>query len=267
MMFIFTGISIGLLGGLGLSERTRVLAVSVIQGILVFLLPTLLTWMLTSTEPAAEIGLRRQLSGRYWLWAIFLYVLAYPALCQTVFWNEHMTLPDSMSGLEQMLRKWETSGAETTQEILSVKSTGAMIVNLLIVGLFTGFVEEMFFRAGVQKLMIRAGIRPMVAIWLAALVFSTMHMQFFGFLPRLLLGAMFGYVYYRSGSILMAAMLHGINNSVVVVTSWMTQRGIINNDIDSFFINETGFPWIFLGSAAMTFLFLILTGPRSRVLK
>lgn len=267
VMFIFTGISIGLLGGLGLSERVRVLSVSVIQGILVFVLPTLLTWIFTSTEPASEIGLRRHVSGKLWLWAIGLYVLAYPALCQTVFWNEHMTMPDSMSGLEQTLRKWEAAGAETTQAILSVKSTGAMTVNVLIVGLFTGFVEEMFFRAGVQKLMIRSGIRPVVAVWLAALIFSTMHMQFFGFLPRLLLGAMFGYVYYRSGSILIAALLHGINNSVVVVTSWMTQRGIINEDIDSFFINETGFPWIFLVSAAVTILFLMLTGPRSPFIK
>lgn len=267
VMFIFTGICTGVIGDLGLSARARVLSVSVIQGILAFVLPTLLTWMLTSADPASEIGLRQRVSSRYWIWIIAFYALAYPGLCQTVFWNENMTFPASMSGLEHILRKWEAVGADTTKAILSDQSVGALIVNILIVGLFTGFVEEMFFRAGFQKLMIRSAIKPMVAVWIAALIFSAVHMQFFGFLPRLLLGAMFGYVYYRTGSIFASALLHGFNNSLVVVTTWLAARGIINSDLDSFFINETGFPWIFLISTAATITFLFLTGRKSRLFR
>lgn len=81
----FTGIISGLFSSIGLSERIRVLSVSVIQGLLAFVFPTLLTWILTSSEPALSIGLREQVSGRLWLWIISLYIIAYPALCQTVF--------------------------------------------------------------------------------------------------------------------------------------------------------------------------------------
>lgn len=259
VMFIFTGIVSGLFSSIGLTERIRVLSVSVIQGLLVFVVPTLLTWILTSSEPAVSIGLREQVSGRLWLWIISLYIIAYPALCQTVFWNEHMSLPDSMAALEATWRKWEEAGAKTTNEILSVSSIGAMIVNVLIVGLFTGFAEEMFFRAGFQKLMIQSGLHPGIAIWLAALIFSAVHMQFFGFVPRLLLGAMFGYVYYRTGSIWASALLHGINNSIVVVSTWLAALGIISENVDDIFINASGFPWIFVASSAITIIFLIYT--------
>lgn len=259
VMFIFTGIVSGLFSSIGLTERIRVLSVSVIQGLLAFVFPTLLTWILTSSEPAVSIGLREQVSGRFWLWIISLYIIAYPALCQTVFWNEHMSLPDSMAGLEATWRKWEEAGAKTTNEILSVSSIGAMIVNVLIVGLFTGFAEEMFFRAGFQKLMIQSGLHPGIAIWLAALIFSAVHMQFFGFVPRLLLGAMFGYVYYRTGSIWASALLHGINNSIVVVSTWLAALGIISENVDDIFINASGFPWIFVASSAITIIFLIYT--------
>lgn len=259
VMFIFTGIISGLFSSIGLSERIRVLSVSVIQGLLAFVFPTLLTWILTSSEPAVSIGLREQVSGRLWLWIISLYIIAYPALCQTVFWNEHMSLPDSMGGLEATWRKWEEAGAKTTDEILSVSSIGAMIVNVLIVGLFTGFAEEMFFRAGFQKLMIQSGMHPGIAIWIAALIFSAVHMQFFGFVPRLLLGAMFGYVYYRTGSIWASALLHGINNSIVVVTTWLAALGIISENVDYVFIIASGFPWIFVASSAITIIFLIYT--------
>lgn len=259
VMFIFTGIISGLFSSIGLSERIRVLSVSVIQGLLAFVFPTLLTWILTSSEPALSIGLREQVSGRLWLWIISLYIIAYPALCQTVFWNEHMSLPDSMGGLEATWRKWEEAGAKTTDEILSVSSIGAMIVNVLIVGLFTGFAEEMFFRAGFQKLMIQSGMHPGIAIWIAALIFSAVHMQFFGFVPRLLLGAMFGYVYYRTGSIWASALLHGINNSIVVVSTWLAALGIISENVDDIFINASGFPWIFVASSAITIIFLIYT--------
>lgn len=259
VMFIFTGIVSGLFSSIGLTERIRVLSVSVIQGLLAFVFPTLLTWILTSSEPAVSIGLREQISGRLWLWIISLYIIAYPALCQTVFWNEHMSLPDSMAGLEATWRKWEEAGAKTTNEILSVSSIGAMIVNVLIVGLFTGFAEEMFFRAGFQKLMIQSGLHPGIAIWLAALIFSAVHMQFFGFVPRLLLGAMFGYVYYRTGSIWASALLHGINNSIVVVSTWLAALGIISENVDDIFINASGFPWIFVASSAITIIFLIYT--------
>lgn len=259
VMFIFTGIVSGLFSSIGFTERIRVLSVSVIQGLLAFVFPTLLTWILTSSEPAVSIGLREQVSGRLWLWIISLYIIAYPALCQTVFWNEHMSLPDSMAGLEATWRKWEEAGAKTTNEILSVSSIGAMIVNVLIVGLFTGFAEEMFFRGGFQKLMIQSGLHPGIAIWLAALIFSSVHMQFFGFVPRLLLGAMFGYVYYRTGSIWASALLHGINNSIVVVTTWLATLGIISENVDDIFINASGFPWIFVASSAITIIFLIYT--------
>lgn len=259
VMFLAAGIIMQIMSGLIHDARARILTVSVLQGALVFVAPAFITWWLTSARPAAAIGIDRCVAPRWALWALALYLLAYPAIDQTTFWNEHLHLPTSMSQIEQTFRKWEDSGAVSTQTILDTSSIGGLIVNILIIGVFTGFAEEAFFRGGLQKLFIRSGMGPAGAIIVSALIFSAVHMQFFGFIPRTLLGALFGYVYYRTGSLWAGAGLHALNNSIVVVSAWLTGRGLLDADIDSLFVTTGGFPWLFAASSAASILLIWFT--------
>lgn len=259
VMFLAAGIIMQIMSGLIHDARARILTVSVLQGALVFVAPAFITWWLTSARPAAAMGIDRCVTPRWALWAIALYLLAYPAIDQTTFWNEHLHLPASMSQIEQTFRNWEDSGAVATQAILDTSSIGGLIVNILIIGVFTGFAEEAFFRGCLQKLFIRSGMGAAGAIIVSALIFSAVHMQFFGFIPRTLLGALFGYVYYRTGSLWAGAGLHALNNSIVVVSAWLTGRGLLDADIDSLFVTTGGFPWLFAASSAASILLIWIT--------
>lgn len=259
VLFIVTGLLAGVVTKIGMSQRDAVLVTNILQGVLAFSLPTILAWKLTDPHPWHSTGISYPFSGKAFLWMAAIYVASYPLIAQTVYWNDHLTLPDSMNGLETMMRQMEDTAAQTTNEILSATSVGSLIVNVLIVGVFTGIVEELFFRAGLQRMMIASGMRAGIAIFLAAFIFSALHFQFFGFVPRLLLGALFGYVYYRTGSIWASATLHAINNSLVIIQEWLSQNGLVNIDLENDLVNPSGIPWYFLGSLVITVLLIWFT--------
>lgn len=242
-MFIIAGLCTGIATIAIPDKRFCLLVSSILQGLLLFITPTMLTWYLTSTDPWRKSGISTALPIGALGLSLLLYMVAYPLMSQCIFWNQNMHLPESMSALEAVLKEMEDAAQLTTQQILGPTSVGSLIVNILIVGIFTGFAEEMFFRGGLQKLMIGSGLKPAAAILIAAFVFSAVHMQFYGFLPRFLLGAVFGYVYWKTGSIWTAAVLHALNNSLVIIFSWLSASGIMTFDPDTFLVTEAGFPW------------------------
>ena len=262
VMFLLMGIMQTIVNSIGLDRRCYILTFSLVQGLFVFIFPTILTWMMTSLRPWHMMGMDRSLSLKSLGWMLALYVIAYPAMAQIIYYNADISFPDSMKGLEQTLRDWENAGADATAAIMSTTTVGGLIVNVLIVGLFTGLAEEMFFRAGIQRMMMTSRISPTVAIWSAAAIFSFVHFQFFGFVPRLLLGAMFGYVYWRTRSIWAPALLHGINNSIVVVTEWLNRRNGTSFDFEQYITNTSGIPWWFIFSTLLTILFIIYSNRR-----
>lgn len=262
VMFLLMGIMQTIVNSIGLDRRCYILTFSLVQGLFVFIFPTILTWMMTSLRPWHMMGVDRSLSLKSLGWTLALYVIAYPAMAQIIYYNADISFPDSMKGLEQTLRDWENAGADATAAIMSTTTVGGLIVNVLIVGLFTGLAEEMFFRAGIQRMMMTSRISPTVAIWSAAAIFSFVHFQFFGFVPRLLLGAMFGYVYWRTRSIWAPALLHGINNSIVVVTEWLNRRNGTSFDFEQYITNTSGIPWWFIFSTLLTILFIIYSNRR-----
>ena len=65
-----------------------------------------------------------------------------------------------------------------------------------------------------------------VSIWVVAAVFSALHMQFFGFIPRLVLGGLFGYLYFWSRTIWVPVLAHFINNLIAVgFAFWIAVQG------------------------------------------
>lgn len=262
VMFLLMGMTQNVVNSLCPDRRCSILTISVVQGLFVFIFPTMLSWLMTSTRPWNMMGMDRSLTLRSLGWMLTLYVIAYPAMAQIIYYNADISFPDSMKGLEQTLRDWENAGADATAAIMSTTSVGGLIVNILIVGLFTGLAEEMFFRAGIQRMMMASRLSPAVAIWSAAAIFSFVHFQFFGFVPRLLLGAMFGYVYWRTGSIWAPALLHGINNSIVVVTEWINRRNGTSFDFEQYITDTSGIPWWFIFSTLLTILFIIYSNRR-----
>lgn len=253
--FIIVGIANGIVTNVIPDLRTRYLIVSVLQNILVFCIPSILVAYFNGNRIAKTLSLSACPNWKAFAGVILCFLIGFIFLNQIIYWNDTVSLPASLSDLETSLRKMEDAARDTAQVLLKDNSVGALIVNILVIGVITGFSEELFFRAGLQR-MLGETMPKAVAIWVAAFIFSTLHFQFFGFIPRLLIGAFFGYLYFWTGSIWVAIFAHTLNNSVVVVFEWLISRGIISADFDSLGVVKHGFPVLPFVSLCLFILFM-----------
>jgi membrane protease YdiL (CAAX protease family) len=96
--------------------------------------------------------------------------------------------------------------------------------NLLVIALLPAIGEELFFRGIVQKQFEELTQNRTAGIVLTALLFSALHMQFFGFIPRFVLGVFLGFLYQWSGTIWLPVTAHFINNAGAVILTWAFTR-------------------------------------------
>ena len=141
-------------------------------------------------------------------------------------WNQQLSLPAFAQNIESWMRASEDSAEILTKKLLEMPTTAELISNILVVALIPAIGEELMFRGIIQQIF-QKKYSYHVAIWISAILFSAMHMQFYGFLPRLALGALFGYLLVFSGSILVPITAHFINNGAQVIITYMQQHKII----------------------------------------
>lgn len=138
--------------------------------------------------------------------------------------NQKLVLPDFLKGLEHWIRRKEDETMQITLLLLKMEGTKELIINLFMIAFVPAVSEELMFRGGVQRTLGRIFKNQHAAIWLSAAVFSAIHVQFYGFLPRMLLGAGFGYIYLWSGSLWYSMLGHFINNAYAVCVAFYMQK-------------------------------------------
>ena len=138
--------------------------------------------------------------------------------------NQSMKLPAFLSDIEGWMRRQEDQMAELTRQLLTMKTLSSLIINLLMLAVIPAIGEELIFRGCFQRLFNQFFSNYHVAIWLTAIIFSAIHMQFYGFIPRMLLGALFGYLFVWSNSIWIPILAHFVNNATAVITAYVFQQ-------------------------------------------
>lgn len=144
--------------------------------------------------------------------------------------NKSMKLPGFLKELEDWMLSQEQKMAELTKQLLKMESVNILLVNLLMLAVIPGLGEELIFRGCLQKIFARWTGNHHVAIWITAIIFSAIHFQFYGFIPRMLLGAIFGYLLVWSGSLWLPILAHFMNNAIAVITAYVYQRKGISLD-------------------------------------
>jgi len=186
--------------------------------------------------------------------ALFLAVIGLSmSISPIVEWNANVHFPTWMSGFETWARNYELQGAETTKLLTSNLSLAEFLFTFIVVAIIPGIGEELVFRGLIQTEFQRALRNPHAAIWITAMLFSAIHVQFFGFLPRMFIGAFLGYLFYWSGNLLVSMIAHFFNNGIQLLGLYLYQKGIITIDLES---TESA-PWtiVAIGTVA-TFLLL-----------
>ncbi|MCM1377341.1 MAG: CPBP family intramembrane metalloprotease [Clostridium sp.] len=253
MLFGCSILSYSLQSSLGADSRLSLFLGVALQCIFAFGATALISVRVFNKKPLKFTALTSPSGWRPIVGVLLAYIIATPAMNQIIYWNLQMKLPESMSSLEHTMRNMEDAGAEITTRMLDNPEISTLIAGLLIVGLLTGICEELLFRGALQRIIGLSG-RKHLAIWTAAIIFSTVHFQFFGFVPRLLLGAWFGYLLTWTSSLWTSIFAHTLNNSVVVLFFWLAARGINHQNPETWGVAESGIPWIAIAS---TFLFIV----------
>jgi membrane protease YdiL (CAAX protease family) len=169
--------------------------------------------------------------------------------------NQQMVFPEWLKGIEEWMKTMEEMNGKILEKVLYVHDGWDLVYNMVIVCLLAALGEEFMFRGLLQNVFARTLKNPHVIIWIVAFLFSAIHFQFYGFLPRLLLGAYFGYLIYYTHNIWIPVLAHFTNNAVGVITAALFQDAPDTADrIDALGYGSTW--WLAVASIALfTLLF------------
>ncbi|MBC7912649.1 MAG: CPBP family intramembrane metalloprotease [Pyrinomonadaceae bacterium] len=156
--------------------------------------------------------------------AILIMFCAAPLIEWTVLINEKMQLPGFLQEMERWMRQKEDELAELTKSLLVMKNIPALLLNLLVIAVIPALGEELTFRGCVQQTLTRWFKSYHLGIWIAAIAFSAIHIQFYGFIPRMCMGALFGYMLVWSKSIWVPIVAHFYNNASAVIMAYVFQK-------------------------------------------
>ena len=221
-----------------------------IQDIMAFIVPAVAAMAFFYRRPLHCMSLDRAPEWTAILVVVLFYITSLPAMNWLVELNKSMSLPAWMSGLEQAMIQAEEAAAETTARLLDFQDIGTLIACTMVVGFLAGLSEEMLFRGAMLRTMEDSRMGTHAAVWITAIIFSAIHMQFFGFLPRMLLGVWLGYLFVWTRSLWVPIIAHTLNNATVVVMTFLSNRGIVPEGYgDTLGLSESGsFPWLAIAS-------------------
>ena len=162
----------------------------------------------------------------------------------TVFieWNANIKFPESLAGFEQWAKGMEETVKVLTEYLTEFESTGYFILAIFVIAVIPAIGEELLFRGLLQNILKRIFKNYHVAIWIAAFLFSAIHFQFYGFIPRILLGALFGYLYVWTGNLLIPIVAHFLNNGISLFALYIYQKGLTDIDVES----TEAFPTVYI---------------------
>lgn len=253
LTMVASGVTVAAIG----ESRESVILSTALQNLLMFCLSAWMAAKITLPDSGAFLGITVPTNIKSIAGVVLIWLVSMPMLNEIIVWNESIHLPASMSNLETALRSMEEANAAVGDRIMNTSSIGGLLVNILTVGIITGFSEELFFRGALQRGFRAAGLNHHVAIWVAAIIFSAVHFQFFGFVPRVLMGAVFGYIFMWTGSIYPGAFAHALNNSAVVIATWLTQNGYTSFDFEHFGVSDNGIGLTWIISTLLFSLIII----------
>jgi hypothetical protein len=143
-----------------------------------------------------------------------------------------MIFPNWLKGLEYWMRDSEDKAAKLTEKFLVINSPLDLLLAIFMIAVLPALGEELLFRGVIQRIIGEWSRNIHVGIWCSAILFSALHMQFYGFVPRMLLGVMLGYLYAWSGTLWLPIIAHFINNAAAVILSYLFKQGTISVDAD-----------------------------------
>lgn len=207
------------IGGTGADLRS-LKYLQLAQHVSLFILPVIVWSALSRDGVAGYTGLNLTPGREHIVLVVFIALLLIPVNSYTSYLNLSLKLPEWLSATQEWMQHKEEQGELLTTLLIQSETIASLLMNLLILAVIPAIGEELFFRGMLQKLLKAIIGWPHLTVVITAIIFSALHFQFYGFLPRLILGVVYGYLFMWSGSVWLPALAHFINNAVPVVLSY-----------------------------------------------
>lgn len=268
VVILARGIPVAEMGNLDWT-RPKVLStmklVQSISSILIFFLPALAYAMICFRDrPFRYLGLKRPVFNQAYLLAIVCILIAFPFVMWLGEVNQRIPLPGWMTSMEN----------DATKQMLAFLKAGNtidIIINVFIIAFLPAISEEICFRGALQRIMIQITGKAWFGIIITALLFSALHLQFQGFLPRMFLGMILGAIYWYSGSLWPSIIAHFVNNAVqVIAVSKMPEYIEKNPPVSIYLALASGLLvwviiWLFKSLSTVTFKKMYETDELNRI--
>ena len=231
------------------------------QTIATFLLPSIIgAWIWSEDhKPFTWLRLTQTTHWSHYLLAVGIMLCAVPGINFLADLNSRVVLPESLGFIEQILKQQEEAAAALTERFLQADSIGGLLINIGLIAFLPALVEEVSFRGTLQQILAQGKLKGQIhiAIWATAFIFSAIHMQFYGFIPRMLMGAMFGYIFVWTGTLWVPILMHFTNNGLAVMAYYLIGENEESKNIaDTFGAGDTW--WVGVISLLITSLGLLI---------
>ncbi|HEU4551242.1 MAG TPA: CPBP family intramembrane glutamic endopeptidase [Chitinophaga sp.] len=191
--------------------------------LVVYLVPGLLFAYLSDPQPAAWLGLHKKPKALPIVLALLIMYCSLWAVDLTANWNQHWPVPDS-------IRQMEEQADALIERMLQMPTVADLVINMLMIAVLPAIAEEVFFRGVMQRLIIQLVKLPWLGVLITAILFSAVHMQLLGFVPRVLLGILLGAIYLLSGNLWLSMLGHFLVNGIQVLAIYLYQVKLIDED-------------------------------------
>ena len=226
------------------------------QSIGMFVIPPIVAAYLWSEKPIIYLKIEKRMNWWIAIIIVLFMIMAIPFINLLGEFNQQLTLPKALAGLEAIMKASELETAKVTEQLLNAHTFNALMFNIFLIAMLPALGEELFFR-GVLQHIFQDWKGAVVSIWVTAFIFSAIHFQFYGFLPRLLLGAFFGYLLLWSDNLWLPILAHFINNLMAVIFFYLKNNGYHVFDIDTIGTGNTQWLGAISGFAAIVVIILI----------
>jgi membrane protease YdiL (CAAX protease family) len=228
-------------------------AVQFISTLFAMALPAIIFSRIVNRKPFRYIGFNKAISGKQVFILIVVVIIALTLSAALSELNEMIPISKS---LEQSFKKMEEEYNKQVFAIANMKTMQDYIVSLIIIALLPAIFEEMLFRGCLQPVMINITKNAFAGILITAILFSALHASFYGFLSRLALGVILGYIFYYSKNLWLPIIFHFLHNALGVTELYvLSKKGLLNSNA----MNEDTLPLYYglIALAALYFAFRI----------
>ena len=200
---------------------------------LMFFVPVHFFAMICYRKPLTYLGFNFRFNVRQVLLLITILILTFPMSGALGTLNKILPIPADWAA---KFKAMELAREAQEAALININSFARYIISLIVICLLPAIFEETFFRAGLQNLFTRWFKGPWVAIILTSIIFSLIHLSFYGFLVRFALGIVLGLIFYYSGSLWLSILFHFLFNAIQVTALYvLNMNGIKNKNVEDNF--------------------------------